>query len=1576
MLRKIVILLTLLCFSSPVFADDGEDQLAYERAIHTLKFDVPKGQAALRTFLKNYPKSTFAVSGYFRLYHSHDDSDLEKKAALQVLRDLQNSTSDASVHNKIWELLNENYGWEQSRFGQFKRGDVLSLPIRAKSGPNSHYSLFKISDRDYFSRLKKLALKNAKNIKDARSSIPSFDSKKPIAQFEIEKWSRPSKRNSFWRSSEISDSWRLPKTLVGAYVLRETIDGFYRDQIFVAPSFGIVVKPIGKQVLVYTVDPVSGKAVPDISVTYSLEGTNPVKKTGADGCAIFDFRKNGRIIAERGQEVQICEFQHLAPKQQELVYISTDRPIYRPGQTVHFKGIHREIRDKKLTFKPNESVKVEIRDPNDRVIKAYTKTWSEFGTITDTFQLAHEPALGTYYVVVHVPYTALQQPGVLNFDEDSDVWIQEFEVRSYRKPYGKITITLEKGARPSGKAKAKVHVEYFHGGPVKNASVDWTVHRNYLWYDNTDLKYRYSAPINDPSAWLYEVPTFEDDEDWSWDDDDDDLTDLEGDGKTDAQGNIFIDFPMKATVDPIEYTVDVNVEDDSRLSIGASKSFRFNESSIKLTVGAKTMFGVEGETVNAVVVAKDGNGQAITNAQVQLTVFLAEEPFGKYGSEFESLKKVTLKTDSAGLAECAILLTGSGRLRFRARTFDKHKRRVEARSEIWSAGPNAIDPKSRAPYLDIMPERAVFEHGEKARFLVRSNTYPLQVFLSIEGRALLHRKIFTLSKASQVISLPMLKEYGSNVDVRLLAWKEDQAFGAGFNVYLHSKAKEVQVSVSTDKKSYEPGEEATILVETSSDGKGQAAELEFVIVDNKIFEIMPEVNRDLRRFFLVLPFSVTRIFSNLEFNDTRFEIGDTELLDPNGGGGGGGGGVLSFDDEESEDNGVGVGQEKLAELIDRAKDNAAFENAPARTRKWFPDTMIFKGHAVTDENGKKVFKLKMPDSLTSWRILARAVTKSNKFGIGKSEALTRKDILVRLVQPRFYTVGDQGVVSTIVYNNSDKATVFTVSMTSKELEVSGKSRFVKVGPKSQLRMDWKVSAQTVGLANIEAKALSPLGSDAVYRSIPVKSKGAKYTVSRAEFFEKSWKGELTLPKAALKDSGLLEVYVGTGPSSAIKQALPYLARYPYGCVEQTMSRFLPAIVASQAIKTHGLNVGPLKDKLPTMVAMGLQRLYNFQHEDGGWGWWKHDETHPFMTTYVVFGLIHAKKAGYEVDETTLANAFEALNDLEQTPFWHYVQSLAKSESAAQDLKEYEVDSSTNAKDLAFLILAGRTDLAVKLPKLPPKSKGYQDVVSTALVLKAYSSLKATKEITESVQVFSDWLLKARRGRAWVTTLDSAYAVFALCDLVQKGAFSSLEVKINGRAIDARKIDRGLFIPSKYLKTGKNSIQITGAKRRLNVSATLSYRSTAAQKITGSKKIWITRTLEKASIDEDGEKDWSIIPNGSTIKRGTELRIRVVLQASEHLPYIMIEAPIFAGSEAVDDDTMEDYWEEYWYQRKELRDDRISVASPMLDKGLSEVSVPLKLTAPGTYFVRPAEAYNMYDTAIRAVSKPLKITVVD
>src|SRR5260370_23385685 len=131
-------------------------------------------------------------------------------------------------------------------------------------------------------------------------------------------------------------------------------------------------------------------------------------------------------------------------------------------------------------------------------------------------------------------------------------------------------------------------------------------------------------------------------------------------------------------------------------------------------------------------------------------------------------------------------------------------------------------------------------------------------------------------------------------------------------------------------------------------------------------------------------------------------------------------------------------------------------------------------------------------------------------------------------------------------------------------------------------------------------------------------------------------------------------------------ALPYLIDYPYGCTEQTMSRFLPAAVTAKTLKDLGLATEAAMSKvcggvehetanethpkgkrdlkeLDRIVKESLDRLYSMQHADGGWGWWKDDATDHFMTGYVLWGLTLAREAGVEIKPDAMTRAASSLS---------------------------------------------------------------------------------------------------------------------------------------------------------------------------------------------------------------------------------------------------------------------------------------------------------------------------------------------
>ena len=278
--------------------------------------------------------------------------------------------------------------------------------------------------------------------------------------------------------------------------------------------------------------------------------------------------------------------------------------------------------------------------------------------------------------------------------------------------------------------------------------------------------------------------------------------------------------------------------------------------------------------------------------------------------------------------------------------------------------------------------------------------------------------------------------------------------------------------------------------------------------------------------------------------------------------------------------------------------------------------------------------------------------------------------MVRLQTPRFLVAGDRAVVSALIDNDTAGAIEAEVGLdigTGPAVRWVGSGatgtivRHVRVAAHAQARADWTVEAVVPGDARFVVTARSGPLSDAMERVLPVEEHGIE------KFLAKSGKAtsgdvvvKLDLPA---RKPGSTRLTVSVTPSLAVTMldALPYLADYPYGCTEQTLSRFVPAVMVRRTLRSLGIDAetamartfggiatnttavappGGKKDlnQLDAMIAAGLDRLAGFQHDDGGWGWWQGGESDAWMTAYVVWGLDLARQAGVKLDDDRLRNA--------------------------------------------------------------------------------------------------------------------------------------------------------------------------------------------------------------------------------------------------------------------------------------------------------------------------------------------------
>jgi uncharacterized protein YfaS (alpha-2-macroglobulin family) len=651
-----------------------------------------------------------------------------------------------------------------------------------------------------------------------------------------------------------------------------------------------------------------------------------------------------------------------------------------------------------------------------------------------------------------------------------------------------------------------------------------------------------------------------------------------------------------------------------------------------------------------------------------------------------------------------------------------------------------------------------------------------------------------------------------------------------------------------------------------------------------------------------------------------------------------------------------------------SKDKSAYVQADVRTN--FVDALIWKAHVVTDENGKAQIEFKIPDNLTTWRTTVRGITKQTDVGQKVNKFISRKDLLVRMETPRFLRQDDEVVISTIVHNylssakttkiefSSDKLKLIGSKINSKGFEdskfTSRKSYEIEIPANSELRIDWKVKVDyPTGDATLKASALTNEESDAMEVKVQIIPNGVKIIEPLvADYSDRNINEYLgfLIPKDVDLRSASFSFTLNPSLAGTILKSLDDLAGYPYGCVEQTMSRFLPTIIVANTFKSIN---APLKsqtiEELPKYVEAGLKRLYDFQHSDGGWGWWTNDQTHPYMTAYVIYGMSLAREAGYDINENIYYNGINNLKnqitnakpDADETTLAYMLYSLSTAaKNQNYDKKNYiEIINILLRKDLNSYPLSliaitlnnmGETqkakDVAAKLKKQVNEEKSFafwggeewhyrwqnDNVQGTAFAVKALLNVDGNSDLIGKA---INWLMKKKQGYSWRSTQETSVVLFALTDYLkitkELDPNYSVKVFLNGSEVAQKDFDKSDIYKEAQtfkfvntdLKKGKNVIRIEkSGNGKLYFSGINEFFTENLSDIKRDNGFKIRREYY---VLETGEKDGRIIyykkKFDGTVTSGNDVFVKTFVESkSENLDYFILEDMLPSGFEVVKD----------------------------------------------------------------------------
>ena len=898
------------------------------------------------------------------------------------------------------------------------------------------------------------------------------------------------------------------------------------------------------------------------------------------------------------------------------------------------------------------------------------------------------------------------------------------------------------------------------------------------------------------------------------------------------------------------------------------------------------------------------------------------------GYEHDDVLTQGLKTSAQGEAEFSFTPEREGYYRIAWSSDDKGSP-IRSDTTVWVATGRSTELGYRHGGLEIIVDKDTFRAGQKAPVMLVAPSNDRFVLFSVEGEDLYSYQLVHLEGTVKLIEVPVEDKHVPNIFLSAAMVTDRQIFTDTKQVIVPPVEHFLNVEVKPDRNEYQPREQGTLTVTTrDADGKPVAAEVAVGMVDQSVFYIQQNYAADPRQFYYgakrAQHVQTTSTFQQKAY--VRLVEGvNKQLVDDR----------IAGQQRQFErlqlladlqaapsvrEGGARVNESKLdsrsemAERDDAGKDKFKEENRPINGRQFksarmapgepgvkepavqvrsdFRSTAVWQPDVITDKNGKAIVKVKFPDSLTGWTATARAASAGSQFGIATAAARTKQPLIVRLQAPRFFVVGDSVAVSAVINNNTDSPMTVAPSLAADGVTVTGmiqngetvkgEAGSVIVQPNGETRVDWQVAIKQPGNARLKVTARGNKYADAMEKHYVVYDHGIeKFVAKSGKLRGDDLTVKLDIPAERNRESTSLNVQVAPSMAVTMLDALPYLIDYPYGCTEQTMSRFLPAVITRKTLKDLGLNPeaimgrifggiernnatktypGGEKDlrKLDEMTKQGLERLYDFQHQDGGWGWWKEGESDHFMTAYVVWGLVLAREAGLDVDGGRLDRATEflekeiveeELNFDQQSWMLHalavYHRASAKTEIAQFQAKAFdnlwENRDRLNAYTRALLALSahsygsadrartlvGNLENGVKRDTSPDTSviqQGAQashdavigtahwgedglywrwsegGVEATSFVLRALLAIDPKNKLIEPV---TNWLIKNRRGAQWSNTRDTAITVLTLNEyLRQSGELApdlEYDLSVNGHLIANRSLtgEDALGAPSQF-----------------------------------------------------------------------------------------------------------------------------------------------------------------------------------
>jgi uncharacterized protein YfaS (alpha-2-macroglobulin family) len=901
-------------------------------------------------------------------------------------------------------------------------------------------------------------------------------------------------------------------------------------------------------------------------------------------------------------------------KIQTITYFFTDRSIYRPGQTLYFKGIILETDGNKSWIKPKTTTTVNLFDANSQKISEQTFTTNEFGTFNGTFT---------------TPQSVLT--GMMRLQNESGM--AYFSVEEYKRPKFEVTFEPLKGTfLLNDRITVTAKTFSYSGAPVTNAGVTYRVRRTMpvpWWYN----RWRGYFPSSQATEITNGVSAT----------DEGGLTKITFDAipdyKIPKESNPVFSFTITADV------TDINGEThSSSQELSISYNALFIETNLKNELNRETEKSFLIRSRNMAGIFEPAKGTVTINRlqepdrllrerlwtagdrhTITADEFVKEFPNDIYETEneIENLKKGELvlsatfdteKDSTIRLNDAVNWKQGKYIVEIHSKDKYDHDVKHVRYFTLYSA-----KEKTNAlfSFVTFIPAKTSCEPGEEAQLIIGTSDKNVKMLYEVELKnKIVSAQWLALSNEQKLITIPVTEDHRGNFSVHFTCVIKNRLYQFDQLITVPWSNKDIDFSFETFRDKLLPGAKEEWKVKLSGKfAEKFTAEMLASMYDASLDAFAPhQWNMHIwNNYFSRYQFSRGSDFGSK--GSQNIGIDWNEILES-------GNGIRKYDrlnwfgyspgrrqyfmdgvaassaqslqtapnktftyDEITEAPLKDVsGRIKSVTISPNSKDqkekeeNSIATQTPVNPRTNFSETAFFYPTLYTNDKNEVVFSFTMPEALTRWKFMAMAHTKLLEYGIVEKEIITQKELMVVPNAPRFLREGDSLTFPCKITNLSDSGMtgVATLSVFDALTNMNVTRQILKgdnvisfhADKAANTNVSWHlVIPDGFSAVKYRITAQSQKFSDGEEQVIPVLTNRMLVTESMPLWANSGQTKTFSFDKLKNNSSSTLRNHKLTleytsNPAWYAIQALPYLIEYPYECSEQIFSRYYGNALAS------------------------------------------------------------------------------------------------------------------------------------------------------------------------------------------------------------------------------------------------------------------------------------------------------------------------------------------------------------------------------------------------------------------------------